>query len=480
MTSSFNPLLGRLFLSAWGLSCIPEHRAFVRALEDPAQAQAQVLARLLANGETCAFAKSHGVKAGMRAADFQSAVPVTDADALAPWITRIRHGEAQVLTGEPVTRLVPTSGSTGPCKLVPYTRGLLQEFQRALQAWMGDLLAQHPTLKRGPLYFATSPAQEPPTLASRIPIGYADDGEYLGPLVGALAARAMAVSPQVSHLRGEAWRQATRQALLDSQNLRLLSLWHPSYLDGVLEGETPHWPDLKVISCWADGPARAGAEALAARFPQAVLQPKGLILTEGAVSIPFGGAHPLAVRSHFLEFEETGGAVRPAHELEPGGRYRPILTTGGGLWRARLGDLIEVEGRLHETPSIRFIGRADGVCDLRGEKLSDAQVGSALASLSGFAMLAPEGDGYALYAEATLDEAQVKGVGRALCENPHYAWAIQLGQLRALRFVRVPAHAPARVLARDRAEGKVQSKPRHLDPRSGWAEWLCTNQGGTP
>ncbi len=74
------------------------------------------------------------------------------------------------------------------------------------------------------------------------------------------------------------------------------------------------WPNLKVLSCWADGWSAHSLPALAERFPQAAIQPKGLLATEGVVSIPIGraGHRAAAVTSHFLEFTDTGDGRDPA------------------------------------------------------------------------------------------------------------------------------------------------------------------------
>src|SRR5262249_22262248 len=119
------------------------------------------------------------------------------------------------------------------------------------------------------------------------------------------------------------------------------------------------WPRLRVISCWADGNSAPAARRLAALFPHATIRAKGLIATEGFVSLPWeecGGA-VLAVRSHFLEFLQADAVGRPdatcpqlAHELEPGYAYSVVLTTGGGLYRYHLGDVVAVVGRVRDCP----------------------------------------------------------------------------------------------------------------------------------
>ena len=49
-----------------------------------------------------------------------------------------------------------------------------------------------------------------------------------------------------------------------------------------------------------DGVTQVSVESAPAREPGVVIQPKGLLATEGVVSVPFEGTHPLAVGSHVI------------------------------------------------------------------------------------------------------------------------------------------------------------------------------------
>ncbi len=145
------------------------------------------------------------------------------------------------------------------------------------------------------------------------------------------------------------------------------------------------WPRLGLISCWADGASAHYLGALQALFPTVEIQPKGLLATEGCVSFPLLGrpAPVLAVRSHFFEFQEidTGTLPRLAHQLDRGGYYRVILTTGGGLYRYELRDEVEIVSFESQCPLLRFVGKSDGISDLVGEKLSEPQIRTVLTGL---------------------------------------------------------------------------------------------------
>ena len=86
-----------------------------------------------------------------------------------------------------------------------------------------------------------------------------------------------------------------------------------------------------------------------------------------------------------------------AEELKDGKSYEVIVTTGGGLWRYRLGDLVQVAGFVGKTPSLNFFGRAGNISDRYGEKLSEGFVAETIQAVTAslpspprFALLAPD------------------------------------------------------------------------------------------
>jgi hypothetical protein len=479
----------------------------------------------------------HGFATIRAVSDYQSRVPVSTFDDLEPLVRRVASGEANVLTREPVERLVPSAGSTSAAKLIPFTATLRREFSRAIDAWLFDLFAERPALMGGPAYWSITPAAAVVSshFQSRIPVGFDDDSKYLGGARQALARAIMAVPPEVRLVRNaDSFRYVTALFLLHARDLRLMSIWHPSFLEllfdtlekdrdrlicdvrqgtitppsgltssehtslprphpdarraAILQANTSHnlptiWPKLSLISCWGDGPACGPAEQLARRIRGPAIQPKGLLATEGVVTIPFAGCHPVAIRSHFFEFVEPGGAVRLAHELECGMEYTIVVTTGGGLYRYSLADRVRVDEIIDKTPSLRFIGKDDRVSDWFGEKLSEAFVAGVLESLFDaprprFAMVAPErtasGMAYTLYVDGNRANPSLSiRLEEALRRNPHYAWCVDVGQLRPARVVRVAAGAERYVdacAARGQRLGEI--KPPALRPETGWGEVL--------
>lgn len=237
--------------------------------------------------------------------------------------------------------------------------------------------------------------------------------------------------------------------------------------------------------------AAAGCTELRRRFPGVTVQAKGLLATEACVTLPFRGRRPLAVTAHFFEFIGEDSTVRRAHELRAGELHEVVVTNGGGLWRHRLGDLVEVDGMVGATPSLRFLGRVGNVSDLRGEKLAETFVASALNRLEAiaggwrFAMLAPETDaegraGYTLFVEGVAADDMATQLDAALRENPHYALCRDLGQLGEPRVFRIARGGDETFARMEAATGRKLGdvKPQALSRRDGWAGRFEGNYGG--
>ena len=546
--------------AAWAGPAMRARGRFRAALDEPAAVQQALLASCLRSNQDTEIGRRFDFARILSAGSppeiietYQHAVPTCTYDDLELLILRTARGESGVLTAERVRRLAPSSGSSSAAKLLPQTATSQREFSRAVDAWMGDLYMRWPALIGGQAYWSITPAVSFERIAAarlgasdagaRIPIGFDDDGAYLGGVRQRLVDAILAV-PNVVRLIAdpETFRYVTLVFLLRARDLRLMSVWHPSFLlqlldslpdwyerivndicrgtitppgqipDDVLEGlrslmpPKPRiaaalsrlddvspariWPRLALVSCWGDGPAQPYARRLQDRFPDVAVEPKGLIATEGIVSIPFAGKYPVAVTSHFFEFIDAAGRARLVHQLETDEDYDVVLTTGGGLYRYKLGDRVRVTGRIGAVPSIEFAGRSDRVSDRFGEKLSDEFVTSVVAKLFAsaapprFVMLTPEtradGVAYTLLVEPSNDLPGdlEPALETALRQNPHYAWCVDLGQLRPARVVRVGPHAERAYLdvcvARGQRLGDI--KPTALQRDGGWEAAL----GGSP
>ncbi len=466
-------------LHAWHLACRPGHARFRAALAAPQAAQ-EVRCRQL----------------GLTATSLRR-LPLTTWSDYQAWTEHLRdHGD----DGSGTTHLIPTSGTGAARKLVPWTAGLAQEFRAAINPWIGELFNRQPALRDGPAYWAiTPPPDDRPMVQTptALPIGFADDSAYLGGRLRRLVAPTLAVDQQLIQRAGPTgFMTATLLALLRADGLRLISAWHPSLvlllldqlrqrraelLDALPRGARRQtlsatawdeagqlWPELRLVSCWGDGPAESAYRTLVARLPGVTVQPKGLLATEGVVTIPFAGTWPLAVTSHVYEFLGSDGVVRWPHELREGDVGEVLLTTGGGLRRYRLGDRVQVTGWLSRTPCLRFLGRSGTTVDLVGEKLDEVLIAMALTAagpLAEFAALQVRDDlpGYRLVVDGGCRDAveAAQRVEAHLCRIHHYDLARRLGQLPPLLAWQstLSAGSCLELLARERGQRLGEVKP---------------------
>lgn len=516
------------------------YAGYLRAASDPARVQEALLKRVLRQNADAFYGRRHRFSAIDSIERYQSRVPVCDYDTLSPLINRAAAGEQRVLTSAPVRMFECSGGSTQTTKLIPYTEGLLADFGRATQPWLFDLFVRRPSLIGKRSYWSVSAAsREQQRTTGGLPIGFEDDASYFGALEQMALRQLMAVRSEVGRIASvHAWRRATALALLGAVDLGMISVWSPSFLTRLIDYVNADWsslasalprerrnaieaglggqgglgralfPSLELISCWTDGPSTQFLPALRAHFPWVEIQSKGLLATEGVVSIPlddagatdasqrFGG--PLAVASHFLEFvnlDDRKARPRLAHELEVGARYTPLLTTSGGLYRYHLKDIVEVTGTYRGTARVRFVEKLERVSDLCGEKVHAMQVQTAIdlaANRLGvaprFAMVAPTMSRsgtphYRLYLElppAHRDAAQAFAacVEDHLRTGYHYRYAQGLEQLGPLDTRPVTDGLNRYIRART-AQGQKEGdiKPTVLELSADWDSALLTNEG---
>jgi hypothetical protein len=544
--------------SLWLAGCVSEFARFHRATRRVAEEQQKLLLRTLARNADTEFGRQHRFSSIRSIREFQQRVPLRDYDGYSAWIGKAAAGTKNALTRDSVHLFEPTSGSSHASKLIPYTTALQREFQRGIHAWIADLFLHDPRLLCGEAYWSVSPALPwGGRTPGGIPIGFDDDSAYVAGWQQRLLQSVMAVPSAVQLVSNlDDFRYVTLLYLIRSRNLKLISVWNPTFLSLLVDRlpewsdelahdiergtiratiSLPHgirecvypdswrarefreamraatpggrhariWPELRLISCWTDANAASPAAKLAMQFPRVRIQGKGLIATEGFVSLPLCGREgaALAVRSHFMEFlpvDSTGELgfghdagsdaeyPRLAHQLDRGHQYAVVLTTGGGLYRYQLHDIIEVIDYLSECPMVRFVGRQGYVSDWFGEKLNEAhvsrvlQVGFSELEISpSFAMLACDTEtpapGYVLYIDAAEDGELLDGaaarIEAGLCENLHYRYARELGQLTRLRVFRAPGAVEIyqnMAWRNGRRAGGV--KPPSLDRRAGWSQ----------
>ena len=505
-------------MKAWAaisLATSVAHKRLLDGLDDCATVQAGLLKEILSANAVCAFGQRYGFERLHDPDTYRQTVPLCGYEDIA---FSIAHGSAGSLLAEQVLLFEETGGSSGGAKLIPYTQRSLNGFRNAVQPWLYDLADWLPDLGRG--YFAISPAARPGrTTPAGVPIGGNGDGIYFGEGIGrqldeiSIVPEAIAGVSDLGH-----WQHLTLLYLLSARDLSFLSVWSPTFITSLLDdlpakteallralhdgleqpvtGASPLkadpsrarevsdalagdrldttllWPGLQLMSTWTHAGAARFVPALEQLFPNATIQGKGLLATEGVVSVPLHAyRYPvLAVNSGFFEFLDDAGQSCLAHEVRLDHDYELVMSVPG-LYRYRNGDRVRIRGKAGKAPQLEFIGRGNLVSDLVGEKLSEPFVGECLRSIHGFAMLAPALAPYPHYqlfvedAEA-LDPGQIE---QLLKRNPQYAYARALGQLEPVELVEVDRPLQcyqAFAMAQGQRLGDV--KPPTLRPETDW------------
>lgn len=402
--------------------------------------------------------------------EYKNKVPLTIYEDYLKYIEQIKRGKKHILTMEDVKLLELTSGSMTASKLIPYTEGLKKEFQAGIKPWIYSLYISYPEIKKGKSYWSVTPVTtEKKYTSGNVPIGFEEDSEYFGKIEKYLMNIIFAYPKDIKLERDiEVFYWKTALKLLKTENLTLISVWNPSFLLLLLQyikenrekllkkisikrrkkiekflfedNYSKIWKNLKVISCWGDGNAIHYMEDIKKIFKKVLIQPKGILATEGFLSFPIGDKEGsrISYYSHFFEFiERETGDIKLASQLIAGKNYEVVLTTSGGLYRYCIGDIITVISVKNGHPIIRFSGRKGAVSDLFGEKISEEFAGTIYKKLEAqYFMLTPEKDRYRLYLKSSY-EISNKKIDEMFRKNFHYDYCRKLGQLKEIEIFRL-------------------------------------------
>ncbi len=497
----------------------PEADKFYSELYNAKEKQLNVLFDILKNNSGTDYGKKYRFAEIKTLKDFRRLVPITSYEDYKTDIDRIANGELNVLTAQKVLMFELTGGSGGATKLIPYTKGLKQEFLRGTKPWIYSLYKKYPEIKFGKSYWSiTPPAHQKQYTAGGLPIGFEEDSAYFGRIEQFLMGLILVKVKSTSDMTDFYFKTAL--ALLKERSLSLISVWNPSYLLLIIRfieensekllsnlpqqlrkpyGESIKtrqyqniWPKLRVISCWCDGAAEKGAKELIDLFRHVSIEPKGILATEAITSIPhhddFGSI--LCYRSHFFEFLDiNSGDILEYTELKKGSSYEILFTTSGGFYRYRIKDSVQVcdFDRTSGLPLLRFIGKTDRTCDHHGEKLNELFVKQCLENLNDlnpeyrllerFRLLSYEDDRYVLFLgndDKSLDKETVdtlsKQLDSLLCEAYHYKLCRDLGQLKTADAIPIYGDAGQQYLNHYVSLGRKLGdiKPELLSRVSGW------------
>jgi hypothetical protein len=475
------------------------YHTFIEAMKKPQETQEKVLKAILKNNINSEMGKKYSFNKIDSIESFQRQLPIQSQDKFQADTSRMTDGEENILISHPIFWYEKTSGTSSHPKLIAFTEPAINSLQSALFPWLYDLCSQQPAIKQGKAYWSISPAgQIPYKTNSGIAVGVDNDAYYFGQEMAELLKQTMSVPAWVSQVQSiDAWHYISLRYLLSDADLTLISIWSPTFLlqlfealpkhveqliDDIRKGQVSNselnlfshhfnfkpnpqrakllmesittksidtqriWPKLSLISCWASASSLIYAQQLQKLFTGVAMQAKGLLATEGAITIPlFDANNPvLALLSGFYEFVAEDGKIYLADEIVVGEQYSVLMTNNSGLYRYHIGDCVKVIDRYFATPCLEFMGRSGANTDLCGEKLTEAFVLPLLKCIPGFTLLVAESlpvPNYCLYvdAEKISSDQQKKleeSLDQSLQKNPHYKYARHLKQLKKVKIIR--------------------------------------------
>lgn len=421
--------------------CLRYWRQFEAQARQAAHVNADTLRELLHRNRDTDFGLRHGFSSLRTVADYQRAVPISTYEDFRLAAERIARGEQRVLCADRVEYLGITSGTTGQRKLIPVTRATLRQIQRVGLIARGAMFTQLPDCPAAPAMVLLS-ARLSERSEAGLPVGgiSAITAHHLGHLSALPFSSPLEAYRLSSHMLGLyvhllfGLRERElgylyaplSSGLLDA--LRLLEQRWPELVEDMGRGllrpelELPPeqrralqsrlrpapqrareleqvlrqgmhgvvrrlWPRLGCVMTVTGSNFSLYERQLAPYLEGLPVHPSLYICTEAALGMALGTGpahYCLLPGSAFFEFipEQELEAPSPRtllpEELEQGGRYELVLTTRAGLYRYRLGDVVQLVGRHHQAPLVEFLYRRGSMLSLAGEKTSEDAVRQAL------------------------------------------------------------------------------------------------------
>lgn len=434
----------KTFKKAFFLTEEKKYKNFIDNLATPQKAQERTLQKVISRLSGTRYAHRIGDVLDYR--DFANKVPIVSYEDIEDLIELMLEGEEDVLFPGRVMKFEKTSGSSAREKYIPYPEALISDFTAMFRLWAYDLLCYGPELKTGTFYFSVSPQfGEPKKSSSGAKLNLEEDDEYLNTITRLMMRPFVAVDSQIKKIQDpNEFKKTLLSKLIKCKDLEVISVWNPSFLTTLFENISSedeirsYFPNLKLISCWGSSLARYDFNYIKNLFPGVLVQSKGLLATEGAVTIPLLTAPAPVPLLHlaFFEFEDSNGKIHRLHELKEGEKYQLIISQSGGLYRYRLGDKVQVIDFFKATPCLEFIGRTDDTSDLVGEKLTESFIESFFKQ-KGFKELSivVPSKNKKRYVIISPTEGIHDEFEDYLMQSYHYRNARKLGQLKPVAYI---------------------------------------------
>ena len=412
-------------------------RRIAATVRDPMRVQRALLARIIRENRNTTFGRQYGFADIDSYETFAQRVPVSEYEALRPFVDAQIERDEKALTSEQPMQYVRTSGTTGRAKDIPLTTSHLKALRRIQQtavafqhrtcqdAFAGGILAIvspafEGSLSNGKPYGSASgivarntPAPVLEKFVVPAPVMTITDSrvKYLLILrlalarpdityVGTANATTLLMLIQLYREHGPALIDDLRRGtffLSDKVPNEVQAAIQPRLkpcperadeLERLATGDGARledlWPAIRMVVTWTCASAGITVDALRRELPtQTRILELGYVSSEFRGTITIGrcaGSGLPTFDTHFFEFveREKWDSGEPEYltldRIRKGVDYYLIVTTPSGLYRYFINDLVRIKGFLHNTPLLKFMQKGKGVTNITGEKLYESQV----------------------------------------------------------------------------------------------------------
>ena len=358
-------------------------RRIERAVGSAVEVQYSTLLSLLERGRNTVFGRRYGLDSVHNAEQFAQRVEVFDYDSFEPFVERMRRGESNVTCEGRVTMFARSSGTSARSKYIPVT-------QRALR--MNHLRGMADVVS---LYLAGNPASH--LFGGRtLTLGGSRRVES-GALVGDLSALLISAVGRWGEIMRAPSRRVALMADFDAKceavcrecaDERIVALagvpsWNMALLRRVLEYTGRRlvlevWPDLELFMHGgvSFAPYRSAfADVMGGKinYQESYNASEGFI----AIAEQCSSDEMLLMPDYgcYYEFAHKDDIV-PLEGVKVGVEYALLMTSENGLWRYKLGDVVEFTSL--NPYKLRIVGRTQEYINAFGEEVMIGNVEEAL------------------------------------------------------------------------------------------------------
>lgn len=443
-------------------------KPFIRQTHHPQAVQEELLKDIIAKNLNTKFGKEHHFGSIHSYQDYCKAVPVQTYEDLRPYIEEQESGsQAPIMYAQ-------TSGTTGKPKYIPILPSTLSQYKKSQALYSYAQYLGIPSIYKGKVLAIVSPAIEghldtglpfgsmsgliyqgmPSMVRSKyiVPpeVFEIEDYNLKYFLIAAFSLKEKNITMLGSANPSTFFKimdvitndlenllkflSTADTSILNSQSQKVTSLIENHFkqnrkraqkLENLIDSKESLtfgklWPNLKAVVTWTGGSGSIHIPKLKSMLPDETrIVEMGYLASEFRGSITVDVINNKCVptfHENFFEFvdmdswESQNPKFLNLDQIETGKQYFVIATTQNGLFRYFINDIVEVTGRLNNTPCIRFVQKGKGVTNLTGEKLYESQVMRTLEAIKSeinaefdfFIMLAdPEEMQYTLYIECS-------------------------------------------------------------------------------